>query len=226
MATWQQFTSIPNGTQVFNHLMDQCVALANLYHEDVIGGSFVPVPSAYMWWDYFWNYQTLTDNYTQSNVAVPGAIFISRYGLYDAPNGHIGVVTSVNDNGTFNTMEQNAGTWRYVGRYTRGYSNMLGFLVPKNNPAALAPLPDASATTDTEEVPFMGNMFVWKKEKGKYINALFNTESGFFHPYESSNGEYNTNIAKTFGVVTPSAGISVSHFAAIERDCANVRRGK
>lgn len=135
MLTWKQFNEIPNGTQVINHGWDQCVALANLYHESVIGGSFVAVPSAYMWWTQYSSWKTLTDNYRTSQTPVAGAIFISRYGLYDAPNGHIGVVTSVNHNGTFNTMEQNAGTWRHVGRYTRDMRNILGFLVPRSNPA-------------------------------------------------------------------------------------------
>lgn len=135
MLTWKQFNEIPNGTQVINHGWDQCVALANLYHESVIGGSFVGVPSAYMWWTQYSSWETLTDNYRPSQTPVAGAIFISRYGLYDAPNGHIGVVTSVNGNGTFNTMEQNAGTWRYVGRYHRSTQDVLGFLVPKNNPS-------------------------------------------------------------------------------------------
>lgn len=133
--TWQHFTSIPNGTRVLNYYFDQCVALANLYSQGVIGANFVPVNSAWQWWDHFWNYPTLHQNYVQSSKPVAGAIFVSRYGIYNAPDGHIGVVTSVNSNGTFNTIEQNAGTWRYVGRYTRGYQNMLGFLIPKNNPA-------------------------------------------------------------------------------------------
>lgn len=135
MMDWKQFTSIPNGTRVLNHYWDQCVALANLYHEDVIGGDFVGVASAWQWWTDFSHRKTLTDNYTQSSVAQPGAIFVARYGIYDAPNGHIGVVTAVHPDGTFNTMEQNAGTWRYVGRYRRTYANVLGFLIPKNNPA-------------------------------------------------------------------------------------------
>lgn len=133
--SWGQFTSIPNGTRVLNHGWDQCVALANLYHESVIGGSFVPVGSAFQWWTQFGGFATLTNNYVQSSTPVAGAIFVARYGIYDAPNGHIGVVTGVNSNGTFNTMEQNAGTWRYVGRYTRGMANVLGFLIPRNNPA-------------------------------------------------------------------------------------------
>lgn len=136
---WEQFTNIRNGTRVINHRFDQCVALANLYHESVIGGSFVPVASAYQWWTNFRSYRTLTDNYTQSRTPVAGAIVVSRYGLYNAPHGHIGVVTSVNKNGTFNTMEQNAEGHRYVFRYIRSMVNILGFLVPKNNPAVSRP---------------------------------------------------------------------------------------
>lgn len=132
---WNGFTAIPNGTRILNHGWDQCVALANLYHESVIGGSFVPVGSAYQWYTEFYRHATLVNNYVLSPSPVAGAIFVARGGIYDLPNGHIGVVTSVSSNGTFNTMEQNAGTWRYVGRYTRGLSNILGFLVPKNNPA-------------------------------------------------------------------------------------------
>ncbi len=227
MITWNEFTSIPNGTQVLNHGWDQCVALANLYHEGVIGGSFVPVASAYQWWTLFGLFPTLYQNYTQSYTPVPGAIFIARYGVYNAPDGHIGVVTGVNPNGTFNTMEQNAGTWRYVGRYTRSMSNVLGFLIPKNNPASGTPNPGPAPTpTLPVEEDHMPDKYIWKKEGGKLINAIFNTESGFFHPFDSSNGEYNTNIAKTFGVVTPSAGISSSHFAAIQRDVDAVRKRK
>lgn len=134
MLTWKQFNEIPNGTCVLNHGFDQCVALANLYHESVIGGTFVAVPSAYMWWTNYGDWETLKANYRTSQTPVAGAIFISRYGLYDAPNGHIGVVTKTHPDGTFDTMEQNAGTWRYVGRYRRTMQNMLGFLVPRKNP--------------------------------------------------------------------------------------------
>jgi len=133
MSIWAQVTSIPNGTRIFNHGFDQCVGLANFYHEDVLGGSFVPVQSAYQWWSN--SYAQVDAIYTRSAVPVAGGLFVARYGIYNAPDGHIGIVTKVHANGTFDTIEQNAGTWRYVGRYTRGMANMLGFLVPRNNPA-------------------------------------------------------------------------------------------
>ena len=135
MTTWKQFLEIPNGTQILNHSFDQCVAVANFYHENVIGGSFVPVDSAYQWWTDFSNFSTLSSNYSRSQTAQVGAIFVAFGGLYDGINGHIGVVTGLNPDGTFNTIEQNAGTWRYKGVYTRDMTNVLGFLIPKNNPA-------------------------------------------------------------------------------------------
>lgn len=132
MSIWQTVTAIPNGTRILNYGYDQCVALANHYHA-MLGGSFVPVMSAWQWWSN--SYSQVNAIYTRSNVPVAGALFVARYGIYNAPDGHIGIVTKVHGNGTFDTMEQNAGTWRYVGRYTRGMANMLGFLVPINNPA-------------------------------------------------------------------------------------------
>jgi hypothetical protein len=141
MTTWAQFSSIPNGTQILNHGWDQCVAVANKYHEEVVGGSFVPVPSAFMWWTNFSSYATLVNNYFQVGPGEnpqAGDIFVSRYGLYNAPHGHIGVVIRGWDGSTFGTLEQNAGTWRYTGRYNRTKQNMLGYLRPRKNPAQVA----------------------------------------------------------------------------------------
>ncbi len=135
---WNQFTSIPNGTQVKNHLYDQCVALANLFHESVIGEPFVPVDSAFEWWTRFWEFPQLRNVYTQSASPAEGALFVAKGGIYDGINGHIGVVTGVG-NGGFYTMEQNTGPYwpqRYVYRYWRlNDNNVLGFLIPKDNPA-------------------------------------------------------------------------------------------
>lgn len=132
--SWGQFTAQPNGTRIYNHGYDQCVALANQYHEEVIGGGFVPVASAYQWWTNYNSYAQLTSKYTQSSSPVAGAVVVWRGGIYNAVDGHIGVVTRVNGNGTYDTMEQNAAQ-RYLGRYTRSMANVLGFLIPRSNPA-------------------------------------------------------------------------------------------
>lgn len=133
---WAEFTGTPNGTRILNYGFDQCVALANHYHA-MLGGQFVPVQSAFQWWTN--RYPQVDAIYDRSATPVPGALFVSRGGIYNQPDGHIGVVTAVHPDGTFDTMEQNAGTWRYLGRYRRSMANILGFLVPKNNPASEPP---------------------------------------------------------------------------------------
>ena len=133
MTTYADFANIPNGTRIFNYGYDQCVALANHYHQDVIGGSFIPVNSAYEWWTGSWG--NVNALYTKSATPVAGAIFVARGGIYNSVDGHIGVVLGVSG-GSIQTIEQNGGTWRYVGHYTRPLGNgILGYLIPKNNPA-------------------------------------------------------------------------------------------
>lgn len=133
--TWSQFSSIPNGTRIFNHGADECVALANRYHEQVIGGAFIGVTAAHQWWTREW--AEINRLYTKSLFPVVGAIFISQGGIYDRTFGHIGVVTGVNANGSFTTLEQNAGSgparWAY--RYTRANDDSIwGFLIPRKSP--------------------------------------------------------------------------------------------
>ncbi len=129
--TYARFVSLPNGTRIVNYDCDQCVALANQYHQGVRG---LPLPSgfgsAHQWWTEFDRQPNLYNNYVRSNTPVEGALFVARGGIYDARDGHIGVVTGVGAK-SFQTMEQNAGTWRYLGRYTRPAGNgLLGFLNP------------------------------------------------------------------------------------------------
>ena len=135
---WDEFVAIPNGTRILNHNFDQCVALANLYHEQVIGGAFVPVGSAYQWSTDFSRYLQLTSNYTQLPAHAnpePGDIFVSRGGIYNSRDGHIGVVVRSWNGSTFGTKEQNAENNRYVYQtYNRTKANMLSYLRPKQSP--------------------------------------------------------------------------------------------
>ncbi len=145
---WQSFTRIPDGTEVFNHGYSQCVALANRYNEETVGGTFVPVASAFEWWTERDALPQLRDTYASSGAPVAGALFVARGGIYDARDGHIGVVTGVNADGSFTTMEQNA-EQRFVGRYTRtNGAGVLGFLVPRPNPA----VPAAPNSEEEEEM--------------------------------------------------------------------------
>ena len=139
--TWDEFISIPNVTRVFNYGADQCVALANLYHEQVLGGTLkgTYIQSAYQWWTDFSKYPQFTEVYDQVDVnapAVAGDIFVTRpSSQYDPVHGHIGVVIQPWNGKTFGTIEQNANMNRYVYKtYNRTRSNIYGYLRPKANP--------------------------------------------------------------------------------------------
>lgn len=141
---YSDFRKIPNGQRIFNHGYDQCVALANHYHENVLGKGFVAVASAYQWWTMYPHLHELNSTYVRSKTPVPGALFVAFGGIYDGRDGHIGLVTDVRAGG-FSTMEQNTGPYapqRYTYRHFRvNDSSVLGFLVPRNNPALPKPTP-------------------------------------------------------------------------------------
>lgn len=130
-----QFFGIENGTRVFNHNADECVALTNQYHEGTIGGSFVPVSAAFQWFTQFDQLPQLNSLYNKVELPKRGDIFVALGGIYDQKFGHIGVVERDWDGSTFGTMEQNAGSGaaRWVWRYNRNLSNILGFIRPKAN---------------------------------------------------------------------------------------------
>lgn len=137
--TSDQFYGIPNGTRVVNYGADQCVALANLYHVSVIGGTLsgTYINSAYQWWTDFNKYPQMTEVYNQIPVTdnpKRGDIFVTEpSSRYDPVHGHIGVVQEDWNGSTFGTMEQNAGSGaaRWVWRYNRTKQNVYGFLRPK-----------------------------------------------------------------------------------------------
>lgn len=221
--TWGSLMVIPKGTRVFNHGWDECVALANLYQESVLGQPFVAVGSAYQWWTLFHNYPALYNTYKQSGVPIAGAVVVSRYGIYDAPNGHIEVVTSVNPDGSFNTMGQNASGDRYVWRYRRTMQNILGFLHPYNNPANQAPTPNDQSQEDDDMAQNAG---FTTKLKGVRYDAIVNTTSGFFHAWQGGDGGMATAVGRSFGVPYDFAAITESHWYKLESDCALVRAKK
>lgn len=135
--TWDQFRTIPNGTQILNHYADECVALANLFQEGVLRRPFVAINSAYQWWTLYHALPALHNTYRQSQTPIAGGVIVSRGGIYNSKDGHIGVILEVYGDGTFLTLEQNAGhgAQRYVYRYRRDMRNVLGILHPINNPA-------------------------------------------------------------------------------------------
>src|SRR5690625_7500806 len=99
---WQDFVAINEGTRIHNHDFDQCVALVNLYHEDVIGGVFVPVSSAYQWWN---DWAEVAKRYTRSQTPVAGAIVI--WGTtWGSAHGRIGLTPVVPRSGRLLSLDR------------------------------------------------------------------------------------------------------------------------
>ena len=134
---WYGFAATSNGTRIKNHGYDQCVAVANHYHENVQGFSFIPVDSAYQWWSMFNLFPELYKNYRKSSRPVAGAIVVWMGSGWNAQHGHIGVVIAVSGS-SFTTLEQNVYGARYTTRHTRSIHDggLQGFLIPVHNPAA------------------------------------------------------------------------------------------
>lgn len=201
---WTSFTSIPAGTRIFNHGFDQCVAVANLYHESVIGGAFVPVQSAYQWWTQQW--PQVAALYTRSTRPVAGALAVwdTRWG---AGHGHIGVVIDVHADGRFTAMEQNAGSgqYRYLNRYHRSTVGVLGFLVPKVNPARRDQTGDSVPTRPHVKEKTMARFI------GSYIGTdrnlparerscvIYDPQSGFYTTWSGVDQEYTNEMARVYG---------------------------
>ena len=130
---WTGFTATPTGTVVANNGGDQCVALVNHYVEQLMGYPHIPIGSAYELWTQFDYLPELNQHFSRSATPVKGSIVVMAGGEYNPTHGHTGVVTGVNPDGTFTTLEQNTATNRYTDRYTRDMTAVSGFLVPNAN---------------------------------------------------------------------------------------------
>ena len=161
--SWSNFTTIPNGLRVFNHGGDECVALANLYNEEVLGNPFVPVPAAKDWWEQVSNLPQLKGKFSRNQTPAPGAIEVKKP-TRDNPYGHILVVTSVNTDGSYQTIEQNMEN-RWVWHYTRPKNdpNRYGFLHPVRGVA-----PTKTHTSEPKHARKRNKMF-----------AIFNYDNAF-----------------------------------------------
>ena len=84
----------------------------------------------------------------------------------------------------------------------------------------------AQSTTSPEEDEDMAkNSGFYFKRNGKSMNLIVNTDSGWYHEFESAEGGYNSGVARAFST-GDFEEISVSHADAMKRDCTAVRTGK
>ena len=155
-----------------------------------------------------------------------GDVAFWEYGSSWYPWSHVATVLEVTHGGRMlRCLTQNPGAVQIADLIIDG---IIGYLRPRALNVGNVDTAKTNTLTLKQKEQLMANAngYIATKSKGKQINAIFNTESGFFHKFESGNGEYNTNILRTFGVAAPSSMVSESHFNAVERDCANVRAGR
>lgn len=153
----------------------------------------------------------------------PGDVAFWEYGSAWYQSSHVATVLEVTHGGRMlRCLTQNPGAVQIADLITNG---LIGYLRPRALNVGTVDSSKTSTLTQSQKETLMSNAngYIATKKNGKQINAIFNTESGFFHEFESANGEYNTNILRTFGVAAPSSMVSESHFNAVKRDCAAVR---
>lgn len=125
--TTQDFLNQFNGRYVdFDGAFgNQCVDLVQFYNRDVVGTSIRFIGNAKDLYSQTTSFYTQAQDPKVGDIAVFGA-------MPGNPYGHIGVVSAVYPNGTFDMLEQNdpTGTPAHFKRYNNAY--LLGFLKPNN----------------------------------------------------------------------------------------------
>lgn len=85
-------------------------------------------------------------------------------------------------------------------------------------------------TPDTEEeeddMPRNNAGFHWEPKKGVQRNIIANSESGFFHEFDSDDGDFNTRMSRQFGITEDWPKISESERNKLADDHAKVRARK
>lgn len=154
-----------------------------------------------------------------------GDVAFWDYGSGWYPWSHVATVLSVTVPGRLlRCLTQNPGHVQIADLIVDG---VIGYLRPRNlvvGDVDTSKTPSFNASDKQQEEEMAGNNYIAKIEKGKQINAIVNTDSGFFHPFESADGQYNTKVLKAFDVKSPSGMLTVSQFNAVEAACKAVRR--
>lgn len=153
MATWNDFMG-KLGQQVYL-FGNQCVALANYYHRDVLG---VPLPSGFwsakQWWTEFSSQPNLYNTYDRipmsSGKPQVGDIVVEYPSRYNGEYGHVCVVVRSWNGTNFETYDQNY-IGLFVSRHTKTGSNAYGMLRPKSNYSRAFPAPIEEVLTPEQK---------------------------------------------------------------------------
>ncbi|GAB6856478.1 M15 family metallopeptidase domain-containing protein [Microbacterium xylanilyticum] len=85
--------------------------------------------------------------------------------------------------------------------------------------------PAPTTTESPEEDDEMNkDKYCWlRRADGVIVNVIYNTGSGYYQPWESNNGEYNTRKARGHDLAGPTFEVTPSDLDAIAKACADVR---
>lgn len=155
----------------------------------------------------------------------PGDVPIWEFGSAWYPLSHIATLLDVRPSGMLRCLTQNPGAVQIADLLPHG---LLGALRPRALLMGAVDATKSKTLTASEKENIMSNnlIFVAKISAGKQTNMIANTATGFCHEFESRDGKYNTDVARTFGIATPSLVVSESHYNRLRSDCAATRTGK
>ena len=155
----------------------------------------------------------------------PGDVAFWEFGSAWYPWSHVATVLAALPNGMLRCLTQNPGAVQIADLIPRG---IIGYLRPRaltvgaldtNKTRTLTASEKQENTTMSKNAGFA------YERAGKQINVIANTDSGFFHEFESNEGGYNSGIARAFQTGNFEK-ISASQARKLEADCAAVRAGK
>lgn len=141
------------------------------------------------------------------------------YNRFAGGGTHVVIALADSQNGIYTGIDQNNPVGSRVSiKPALTTKGAVGVLRPKTPFQETLNQP---AISEEEEMKNAG--FYYIDEKGRTINVICNTTSGFFHEFESPSGDYNTPVAQAFAVPANFAKISISHANKLRADCADTR---
>lgn len=171
--TLEEFVNTYNGRSVGS---GQCVALIKQYQLDVLGTSAPSVGNAK---DYWLNYSTtpfLQETYTQETSPQVGDVVVWS-GAVGGGYGHIAIIIGNISGSGFTSFDQNWNSPLHCRIENHDYSNVLGYLRPRNGPGP-GPGPGPEPEDPTPTGPFyhrsFNNKWFWSTAPG-YTGSLNNS---------------------------------------------------
>lgn len=152
-----------------------------------------------------------------------GDVAFWEYGSAWYPWSHVATVLAPPSKGMIRCLTQNPGAVQVADLIMRG---IIGYLRPKKfRTGTVDTTKSPTVTASQKEAAIMNQLKgIYYRKGATYHVALFNPISGFWSEYNTTNHKYNNQIASGLGTGN-YVEVTESHYGAIKRDCAAVRKG-